>query len=149
VAAPPQLEVEATFEIDRSRRETYDFLIDTRSFPKVDPTLVAFSPEGTMEPGMRGTMRNRRGGMTATTRWRVVTLEPPDRIDVEILGMGYRLVETVTLRDVADGKGTELRVVDRLWGTSWLGNVFVALSRGFLRRDLEARGGRLEHAMKS
>ncbi|MBI3751151.1 MAG: SRPBCC family protein [Chloroflexi bacterium] len=140
----PGLEVQATFVIDRPRHEVYDFLADTTNFPKVDRSLIDYSPRAQMELGMEGTMRNRRGGMTAATTWRVATLEPGTRIEMEIRGIAYRMTELVTLRDASEGHGTEMQVLDQLWGTSFPGRLFVAASRGFIRRDLIARGAALQ-----
>ena len=145
--ARPDLEVEASFRVDRSRLAVYEFLTDTSSFRRVDSALIDYTPEGRMVAGMAGTMRHRRGGMTARTTWRVAALEPPTRIAIEIDGLGYRMTEVVTLDDAPDG--TAVRVLDRLWGTSLVGRLFVAASRGFLRRDMEARGARLRTALEA
>jgi hypothetical protein len=61
--------------------------------------------------------------------------------------MGYRMRETVELSD--DGPGTAMFVVDELSGTSLLGDLFVAISKGFIRRDLQARAALLRAALES
>jgi carbon monoxide dehydrogenase subunit G len=131
--------------VARPRADVYEFLVDTANFKKVDRALVAYEPEGRMEVGTRGTMRHRRGGMTARTTWHVTELVPDERLAVEIRGMGYWMQELVELSD--DGAGTAMRVVDTLAGTSLLGRLFVAISGGFIRRDLEARLSLLRTAL--
>jgi hypothetical protein len=133
--------VEATFRVDRPVAEIYEFLVETANFSVVDKALVRHEPAGRMEPGMHGTMEHRRVGMQVRTSWWVALLEPPTRLVVGIRGAGYELDEEVQLRGT-DGM-TELHVIDRLWGTSRLGDLFVALAAGPLRRDLRARGDRL------
>jgi hypothetical protein len=60
---------------------------------------------------------------------------------MRIAGPGYELTETTTLR-LAPG-GTRATIVDELEPTSLFGRVFVAMSGGFIRRDLRARSERL------
>jgi len=142
----PGLEVDAAFTVDSPRAVVYDFLIDTASFPVVDAAMVDWSPRGVMVAGTDGTMRRRVGGMTVTEKWRPVELVPGQRIVVDIRGMGYEMRETVELRDA--GTGSEVRVLDSLTGTSLFGRLFVAVSKGFVRRDIEARGRRLRAALE-
>jgi hypothetical protein len=124
----------------------YEFLVDTDNFRLTDAALIDYTPHGMMAVGTAGTMRHRRGGMTVTTRWDVAQLVPGLRIVVCIRGMGYDMQEAVDLVD--SGSGTEVRVVDSLTGTSLLGRAFVSMSKGFLRRDIAARGLRMRAALE-
>jgi len=141
------MEISDSFVIDRPRGDVFAFLVDTSHFKKVDRALVAFEPTGRMELDMHGTMQHRRGGMTARTTWRVTKLVAEERLGIEIRGMGYRMQEAVELAD--DDSGTAMRVVDTLSGTSQLGNLFVAISKGFIWRDLVARAALLRAALES
>lgn len=142
----PGLEVSGSFTVDSPRTAVYDFLIDTASFPVVDPDMVDWSPHGIMVDGMEGTMRRRAGVMKVKTTWRVAGLVPGVRIVIDIRGMGYEMREVVELRDA--GTGTEVRVLDSLTGTSLPGRLFVAASKGVIRRDIDARGRRLQAALE-
>jgi len=140
------MEISDSFVIDRPRADVFEFLVDTAHFKAVDRALVAFEPSGRIELGTQGTMQHRRGGITARTTWRVTKLVYGESVEVEIRGMGYRMREAIELAD--DDSGTVMRVVDTLWGTSLLGNVFVAISKGFIRRDLVARAALLRAALE-
>lgn len=142
----PGLEVNGSFVVDSPRSAVYDFLIDTASFPVADAAMVDWSPHGLMVVGTDGTMRRRvGGGMTVKTTWHVVELVPGVRIVIDVRGMGYEMREVIELREA--GAATEVRVLDSLTGTSLPGRLFVAASKGFVRRDIEARSGRLQAAL--
>ena len=81
-------------------------------------------------------------GMTAKATWTTTEFEPPIRVTQYLRGMGYELTESVRLTAV-DG-GTDMHVVDTLLPTSLGGRVFVAMSRGIMKRDLRARSQRLK-----
>lgn len=141
----PGLEVSGSFTVDAPRSTVYDFLADTENFPVTDTAIIDWSPRGLMVAGADGTMRRRAGGLTVTMTWRVVELVPGTRIVIEVRGMGYEIREFVDFRDA--GARTEVQVVDRVTGTSLPGRLFVAASKGVIRRDIEARGGRLQAAL--
>lgn len=134
-------EIETLLDIGRSPADVFDFLAHTRSFREVDAALVSFQPEGPLIEGMTGTFLHRRGGLPARSSWRVVHVDPPGHLMVEIRGMGYGMSEAVDLE--ATGTGTRARFVDRVWPTSLPGRLLVALSGGIMRRDLRARAERL------
>lgn len=140
----PGLEVSGSFTVDAPRSSVYDFLADTANLPVTDTAIIDWSPRGVMVAGTDGTMRRRAGALTAKMTWRVVELVPGTRIVIEVRGMGYEIREVVEFRD-ADAR-TEVRVLDSLSGTSLPGRLFVAASKGFIRRDIEARGRRLQAA---
>jgi hypothetical protein len=141
------LEVRSDLRIARSRSDVFAFLTDTTSFPILDRALVDYSPRGLLSPGLTGTFAHRRAGMTARTTWRVEELEPPARLRVSIRGMGYAMEESADL--VADGSGTRVVFIDRVWPTSLYGRLLVALSGGIMRRDLRDRAMRLKSILES
>jgi carbon monoxide dehydrogenase subunit G len=143
----PGLEVSGSFTVDRDRASVYDFLTDSANFAVVDAAMVDHSPEGRLAEGTEGWMRRRvLGPMKVRTSWRVAALEPDRKITVDIRGAGYTMRESVELTDA--GSGTEVRVLDSLTGTSLPGRLFVMASRGFVRRDIEARGRRTQAALE-
>jgi len=85
--------------------------------------------------------------MTARTTWHVNELVPGELWRSRSAALGYRMREPVELSD--DGPGTAMFVVDELSGTSLLGDLFVAISKGFIRRDLQARAALLRAALES
>ena len=139
------IEVVQQFRVARDRHDVYEFLVDTGHFRQVDPALRAFEPGGRMAAGTRGTMHHRRAGLPVRTTWHVAELVPDERLVVGIRGMGYALTEAVSLSDAI--RGTTMRVEVRVTGTSALGDLFVLVSRGSIRRDLDARGRRLLTAL--
>ena len=143
----PGLEVAGSFIVDRDRASVYDFLTDTVNFAVVDAGMVEHDPHGRMAEGIEGWWRRKvGGGLTVRNTWRVAALEPNRRIVVDVRGPGYVLRESVELTDA--GSGTEVQVLDSLTGTSLPGRLFVMASRGFVRRDIEARGRRLQAALE-
>lgn len=131
-----------TIEIARSPAEVYDFLVDQGSWAKLDPALTDVTPRGEVTIGMSGTMTRRVTGMKVTTYWTVTELAPGSRSTMVISGRGYELRETTSLAPAA--AGTQVKIVDTLTPTSLGGRFFVAVSGRFIRRDLEARAGRLK-----
>lgn len=129
VAAPPQ--------------DVFEVLTDPGTWFSIDPTLVDVNPRERLVLGTTGTMRNRRGpGLTATATWTTTELIPSIRLTQHLKGFGYELTESVTLAE--DKLGTEMTVVDSLIPTSLAGRILVALSRGIMERDLQARFARLK-----
>jgi polyketide cyclase/dehydrase/lipid transport protein len=139
---------EFRYEIDLPREPgaVFAFLISPEGLHGVDPALVDYGPPGAITAGGSGWFKHRRGGMTARTTFRVNLFEPPHRLEVQISGMGYGLAETAELE--ATQTGTRARFVDRVWPTSLPGRLFVALSGGILRRDLQARSARLRRLLE-
>ena len=136
------LEIRNELHVGRSPADVFRFLADTDTFSLVDPALLSYTPSGVLSLGLTGTFTHRRGGMTARTTWRVDELEAPTRLRVTIRGLGYEMDETADLE--ADGEGTHVTFVDRVWPTSLPGRLMVALSGGIMRRDLEARAARMK-----
>jgi hypothetical protein len=104
--------------------------------------MLDYGPDGALMPGGKGWFKHRRGGMTATTTFRVTDFDSPRRLEVAISGMGYAMTEAAELE--ATTTGTRARFVDRVWPTTLPGRLLVALSGGIMRRDLRARAGRLK-----
>ena len=139
--------IDSTVDLTGPPNEIFDFLADTRSFKAVDAALVEVEPEGRLTVGMAGRFRHRRAGMPARTTWRVMELDPPRRLSVEIRGMGYAMTEEVDLQPTATG--TRAKFVERVWPTSLAGRLLVALSGGIMRRDLRARADRLKAVLEA
>ncbi len=130
--------VEGQITIARTPQQIFDVLADPSVWFELDSALVDIQPRETLVLGASGTMRRRAGmGLTATTAWKVTALEPFSRIEMLITGFGYTLRETISLS--AGASGTEVTVVDTLVPTSLIGRAMVGMSRGIIRRDLEAR----------
>ena len=140
------MEIRHEIEVARPPEAVFDFLADTASFQVIDHALVAYEPGGLMHVGLRGTFVHRRGGMTARSRWEVVEMVRPSRIQVAVNGSGYEMDEVATLS--AGGSGTRARFVDTVRPTSLGGRVMVALSGGIMRRDLERRARLLKAALE-
>ena len=136
------LEIRNELHVGRPPAAVFGFLADTASFSLVDPALLSYSPEGKLSLGLTGTFTHRRSGMIARSTWRVDELEAPTRLRVTIRGMGYEMDETADL--LAEGDGTHVTFVDRVWPTSLPGRLMVALSGGIMRRDLAARAARMK-----
>jgi hypothetical protein len=136
------MEIKHEIDLVRSPAVVFDFLVDTSNFPRTDPALIEYSPHEPLRIGLRGTFAHRRGGLTARTSWHVVELQAPDLLQVALRGMGYEMVETVRL--AAAGTGTHATFVERVWPTSLLGRVMVALAGGIMRRDLGLRSAKLQ-----
>jgi uncharacterized protein YndB with AHSA1/START domain len=134
VAAPPQ--------------DVFEALADPATWFIIDPTLVDVSPRERLALGTTGTMRNRRGpGLTATVTWTTTELIPGARLVQHLEGFGYELTESVTLS--VDTLGTQVTVVDSLIPTSFAGRLMVAMSRGIMERDLQARFTRLKALLET
>jgi hypothetical protein len=130
-------ELEDEVDIERPQGDVFAFLADTRSFRALDSALIEVEPEGPLTLGLSGRFFHRRGGLPARTTWRVIALDAPSRISVEVRGMGYAMTEAIELED--NGPGTRARFVERVWPTSLAGRLLVAISRGVMRRDLAKR----------
>lgn len=133
VAAPPQ--------------DVFEALADPATWFIIDPTLVDVNPRERLALGTTGTMRNRRGGLTATVTWTTTELVPGARLVQHTKGFGYELTESVTL--AVDALGTQVTVVDSVIATSFAGRLMVAMSRGILERDLRARFSRLKALLET
>ena len=134
-------------EVARPPAEVFAFLTSAEGLRAVDPALVDYGPPGPITAGGAGWFKHRRGGMTASTTWRVTAFEPPSRLDVAISGMGYGMTESAELE--ATTTGTKARFVDRVWPTTLAGRLLVALSGGIMRRDLRARAARLKAILEA
>ena len=130
-------ELRSVVEVSRPPTEVFGFLADTRGFKALDAALVEVEPQGPLAEGGTGRFLHRRGGFPARTTWRVLHLEPPRRLSVEIRGIGYAMTETIELE--ATTTGTRATLLERVWPTSLGGRILVALSGGVMRRDLRAR----------
>lgn len=137
--------IERDVEIARDVAAVFGFLTDPTKFGVVDHALVSVEPMTPMALGAGGRMTHRRGGMTARTTWAVTAFDPPRALTVEIRGSGYVMTEAAVLVPASDG--TRIRFVDRIWPTSSMGRILVALSRGIMERDLRARATRLVAAL--
>ena len=84
--------------------------------------------------------------MRVTNGFTVTELEPDATLGMRITGAGYALRETVSLEAIPSG--TRATVVDVLEPTSLGGRLFVALSGGFIRRDLRAQFDRLKSRLE-
>jgi len=134
VAAPPQ--------------HVFEALADPATWFIIDPTLVDVNPRERLAIGTTGTMRNRRGpGLTATVTWTTTELIPGARLVQHLKGFGYELTESVTL--AVDTLGTQVTVVDSVIPTSLAGRLMVAMSRGIMERDLQARFVRLKALLET
>lgn len=133
-------------DILRPPRDVFDLIADPASFKRIDPAMIDFGPPGPLAAGRTGWFRHRRGGMIARTTFSVIEFDPPHRLVVEIAGMGYGMTEAAILE--ASGDGTHATFIDRVWPTSLLGRVMVALSGGIMRRDLRARAERLRSILE-
>ena len=129
-------------EVRRSPAAVFELLSDTEHFQTIDPAMVDYGPKRPLVAGGEGWFKHRRGPMTARTTFRVLTLDAPRRLEVEIAGMGYGMTESAELE--ATPTGTRARFVDRVWPTTLPGRLLVALSGGIMRRDLRARAARLK-----
>lgn len=139
--------VEGTVRIGAPPERVFEYMVDPTHWVEYDPTLVEVTPSDRLRVGSSGIVRNRRApGMTAKASWRTTKLEPPVRVTQELRGMGYELTEDVRLTPIASG--TELHIVETLLPTSLVGRVFVAMSRGFMERDLRARSQRLKTVLE-
>lgn len=145
----PDRGFELTFELEVARPplEVFASLISPEGMRAVDPNLVDYGPSGPITAGGSGWFKHRRGPMTAKTTFRVTAFEAPTRLEVAISGMGYAMTESADL--VATASGTRARFVDRVWPTSLAGRILVALSGGIMRRDLQARAGRLKALLEA
>jgi hypothetical protein len=130
-------ELKDEVDIARAPVDVFAFLADTGSFRALDSALVEVEPEGPLTLGLTGRFFHRRGGLPARTTWRVIALEAPSRIAVEVRGMGYAMTETLELE--GHGAGTRARFVERVWPTRLAGRLLVAISGGVMRRDLAKR----------
>ena len=118
-------------------------LADPASWLALDKALVDVQPREPLGAGSAGTMKRRFGpGFNVTTAWRNVEFVRDSRLDNVIKGMGYELLESVLFEPAAGG-GTKMSIRDTLTPTSLFGRGFVAMSRGFIERDLQARLDRL------
>jgi hypothetical protein len=86
-------------------------------------------------------------GLAVTTAWTNTEFVPGARLENLIKGFGYELRETVRL--AADPIGTQMTVVDTLSPTSLVGRAMVAMSRGFIERDLHARFTKLKSMLEA
>jgi hypothetical protein len=140
--------VEGQVGIARTPQEVFDVLADPTTWFTVDPALVEVEPREPLVAGVTGTMRRRSGlGLTVKTAWENTALVPGTRIENLIRGFGYELRETVVL--AADSIGTQVSVVDTLIPTSLVGRAMVAVSRGFIQRDLDARFAKLKSMLEA
>ena len=133
--------IEGTTHIAASPEQVFELLEDPTRWSEYDPTLVEATPRERLTVGATGIVRNRRMGVTAKATWTTTEFEPPVRVTQYTRGMGYELTESVQLTAV-DG-GTDMHVVITLLPTSLGGRAFVAMSRGIVERDLQARSQRL------
>lgn len=135
--------VERRVEIARPPAAVFDVLADPTTWVTHDPALVDVEPRDRIVQGAAGTMRRRAGlGMTVRTSWENTICLPGSCLEMLIRGSGYELREKVDL--VASPSGTTVSVVDDLVPTSLVGRAMVAMSGGFIERDLSARLGRLK-----
>lgn len=140
--------VEGQVGIARTPQEVFDVLADPTSWFSVDPALVDVEPREPLVPGTSGTMRRRVGpGLTVKTAWENTEFVRGARLENLITGFGYELRETVVL--AADPTGTQMTVVVTLTPTSLVGRAMVAMSRGFIQRDLDARFGKLKSLLEA
>ena len=137
---------ERTVTIAQSPAHVYAYLIDQASWAALDPSVLEISPRGPVSTGMTGTMTRRVAGLRVTNGFTVTELAPDARLGMRITGAGYALTETISLEAMPDG--TRATVVDVLEPTSLGGRLFVALSGGFIRRDLRVRFERLKSALE-
>ena len=137
--------VEQSLDLARSPATVFAFLVDQDEWARLDPTLLEVTPRAPVTQGMSGTMLRRVSGLPVTNGWTVTHLEPATRLGMRVTGMGYALTETTSLE--ATNGGTRATIVDILEPTSLPGKLFVALSGGFVRRDLHARAARLQAAI--
>ena len=130
--------IEGQIAIASAPRRVFDVLADPTAWVALDAALVEVTPLARIVPGTTGSMRRRVGpGMTVTTAWTNTEFVPDARLENLIKGFGYELREAVAL--APDGDGTQVTVLDTLVATSLVGRALVALSRGIIRRDLDAR----------
>jgi hypothetical protein len=140
--------VEGQVGIARTPQEVFDVLADPTTWFSVDPALVDVEPREPLVPGVSGTMRRRVGpGLIVKTTWENTELVPGARLENLDKGFGYELRETVVL--AADANGTQVTVVDTLTPTSLIGRAMVAMSRGFIQRDLDARFAKLKSMLEA
>ena len=130
-------ELERVLEISREPSDVFEFLADTRNFKALDAALAEVEPLGRLVDGATGRFVHRRGPFAARTTWRVLRLEAPTTLSVELRGIGYAMTETVEL--VGAPTGTRATFTERVWPTSIVGRMLIALSGGVMRRDLRAR----------
>jgi polyketide cyclase/dehydrase/lipid transport protein len=135
-------ELETVIDIERSPDEVFAFIADTRGFRALDPALVEVEPEGRLASGMTGRFLHRRAGLPARTTWRVIRLDTPTSLGVELRGMGYGMTEEIELERTP--LGTRARFVERVWPTSLAGRLMVAVAGGIMRRDLRVRSALLK-----
>ena len=139
--------VEGRIEIARPPQEVFDVLADPRKWSSFDAALVDVEPREPLTHGARGTIRRRAGmGMIVRTAWENTDFVPGTRLENLIRGFGYELRETVDL--AASPGGTDVTIVDALAPTSLIGRAMVALSRGFIERDLRARSAQLKSTLE-
>ncbi len=143
---PGGFQLETEVDIERQREDVFAFLADTGSFRALDAALVEVEPVGPLALGMTGRFLHRRGGFPARTTWRVTTLEAPNRLVVELRGMGYAMTEALDVEET--GAGTRARFTERVWPTSLAGRLMVRLSGGIMRRDLRARAALLKQVLE-
>ena len=93
-------------------------------------------------------MRRRVGlGLSVKTKWENTVFEPGARLENLITGFGYELRELIVL--AVAGRGTHATVTDTLTPTSLIGRAMVALSRGIIERDLQARYAKLKTVLEA
>jgi hypothetical protein len=140
--------VEGQVGIARTPQAVFDVLADPSTWFTLDASLLEVVPLERLVPGTRGTMRRRVGpGLTVTTAWENTSLVPGTRLENLITGYGYELRETIVL--AVDASGTQVTVVDTLVPTSLVGRAMVAVSRGFIQRDLDARFAKLKSFLEA
>ena len=145
----PERGLELTFELDVARPpgDVFALLVDPDHFRLLDPAVLDYGPKIALSIDSEGWFKHRRGGMTARTTYRVTAFDPPRRLEVAISGMGYAMTEGAELDSIP--MGTRARFVDRVWPTTLPGRLLIALSGGFMRRDLEARAARLKALLEA
>ena len=140
-------DLETVLEISRPTTEVFDFLADTANFKALDAALEEVEPHGRLVEGGNGRFLHRRNGFPARTTWRVLRLEAPRLLSVEVRGMGYAMTERIELEGTPTG--TRARFAERVWPTSVAGRLLVALSGGIMRRDLRARADLAKSVLES
>jgi hypothetical protein len=130
--------VERSDKIRQTPDAVFAVLSDPTTWAAYDHALVDVQPQTPLRLGLTGTIRRRVGlGMTVTTAWKVLELDPPTRLVLLDTGRGYELRETLVL--AATATGTSMTVTDTLVPTSLPGRLMVALSGRFIERDLKSR----------
>lgn len=138
--------IQTEIDIARPPGDVFAFLVDQASWAMVDDALVSFEPHAELARGLTGTFSHRRAGMVAATTWEIVELLPGARLEVRVVGKGYELRETAIL--ALNPLGTHATFIDALRPTSLFGRVFVALSGGFVRRDLQSRAAKAKSLLE-